>query len=83
MKPTVANQAAQVYFVKVGDIPVGVVVNPFNGKYGPAPQAGVWGTYKIPLSDLGVQGTSVYKFAIQDQTGASRNTFYLDNIGFQ
>jgi len=81
-KPTVANQAAQVYFVKVGDIPVGVVVDPFNGQYGPKPQVGVWGTYRIPLSDLGVKGTSVYKFAIQDQTGLSHNVFYVDNIGF-
>ena len=83
LKPTVANQTAQVYFVKVGDIPVGVVVNPFSGKYGPAPQPGVWTTYKIPLADLGVKGMSVYKFAIQDQTGLGHNTFYLDNVGFQ
>lgn len=83
IKPTVANQALQVYFVKVGDIPVGVVVNPFNGKYGPtAPQPGVWSTYRIPLSDLGVQNTSVYKFALQDQTGLGHNVFYVDNIGF-
>jgi hypothetical protein len=81
-KPTVANQTLQVYFVKVGDIPVGVDVNPFNGKYGPAPQVGVWGTYRIPLSDLGVKNTSVYKFALQDMTGLSHNVFYVDNIGF-
>ena len=81
-KPTVANQTAQVFFVKVGDIPVGVVVNPFSGQYGPKPQVGVWGTYRIPLSDLGVKGTSVYKFAIQDQTGLSKNVFYVDSIGF-
>jgi hypothetical protein len=43
---------------------------------------GVWGTYTIPLSDLGVKGTSVYKFAIQDQTGLGHSVFYLDNIGF-
>jgi hypothetical protein len=81
-KPTVANQTAQVYFVKVGDIPVGVVVNPFNGQYGPAPRVGVWGTYKIPMSDLGVLGKSIYKFAIQDQTGLPHNVFFLDDIGF-
>jgi hypothetical protein len=81
-KPTVANQSAQVFFVKVGDIPVGVVVNPFSGQYGPKPQVGVWSTYKIPLSDLGVKGTSIYKFAIQDQTGLGHNVFYVDNIGF-
>ena len=82
-KPTIANQKAQVYFVKVGDIPVGVTVNLFSGQYGPAPQPGVWGTYKIPLADLGVLNTSVYKFAVQDQTGLSNYVFYLDNIGFE
>lgn len=82
LKPTRVGQTAQVYFVKVGDVPVGIVVDPFSGKYGPAPQAGVWGTYKIPLAVLGVLKTSVYKFAIQDQTGTSDNVFYLDNIGF-
>jgi Calx-beta domain len=83
LKPTVANQTAQLYFMKVGDIPVGIDVNPFNGKYGPAPQAGIWATYKIPLSDLGVKDTSVYKFAIQDQTGLGHNVFYIDNLGFE
>lgn len=82
IKPSVANQTLQVYFVKVGDVPVGIDVNPFNGQYGPPPQVGVWTTYKIPLSDLGVPNTSVYKFAIQDMTGLSHNVFYLDNIGF-
>lgn len=82
IKPTVANQSAQVYFVKVGDVPVGLNVNPFNGQYGPPPQVGIWTKYKIPLSDLGVLDTSVYKFAIQDMTGLSGNVFYLDDIGF-
>jgi L,D-peptidoglycan transpeptidase YkuD (ErfK/YbiS/YcfS/YnhG family) len=82
-KPTVNNQQAQIYFMKVGDIPVGIDIDPFNGQYGPAPKAGVWATYKIPLKDLGVFNTSVYKFAIQDQTGLGHNTFYLDNVGFE
>jgi hypothetical protein len=43
---------------------------------------GEWGTYKIPLSDLGVLGKSIYKFAIQDQTGLPHNVFFLDDIGF-
>ena len=82
-KPTVDHQTAQVYFTKVGDVSTGVTVNPFSGQYGPQPQAGVWGTYRIPLAELGVQNTSVYKFAIQDQTGLKSNTFYLDDIGFE
>jgi hypothetical protein len=83
IKPTVASQSAQVYFTEVGDIPVGVDVDPFSGRYGPPPQAGVWSTYKIPLTDLGVANSSVYKFAIQDQTGLDSNLFYLDNVGFE
>jgi len=83
IKPTVANQAAQVYFEAVGDVPVGVHVDPFDGKYGPPPQPGTWTTYKIPLSDIGVANTMIYKFAIQDETGRASNVFYLDNVGFE
>jgi hypothetical protein len=64
------------------------VVNVAN--YGPAPVVGKWATYKIPLSAVLTQHSSgsavlvtgVYKFAIQDQSGQSRNTWYVDNIGF-
>jgi len=83
IKPTVANQTAQIYFTRIGDVAIGIDVDPFSGKYGPPPQAGIWSTYKIPLADLGVADTSVYKFAIQDQTGVANNVFYLDNVGFQ
>jgi hypothetical protein len=34
------------------------------------------------LSDLGVTGIHIYKFAIQDETGLQNNVFYLDEIGF-
>lgn len=80
LKPTVANQSWQVFFVKVGDVPVGIYVDPT--KYGPAPVAGQWNTYTIPLSDLGVLGTTIYKFGIADQTGLSNNVWYVDNVGF-
>jgi hypothetical protein len=80
LKPTVANQVWQVYFVKVGDVPVGIYLD--VTKYGPAPVPGKWATYTVPLSDLGVLGTSIYKFCIQDLTGLSRNTWYVDNVGF-
>ena len=82
LKPTVSNMQAQLYFMKVGDIPTGNTIDIFSGKYGPAPVAGQWNTYKIPLSDIGVQNENIYKFAIQDQTGMSTDVFYLDNIGF-
>jgi hypothetical protein len=80
LKPTRSDQVWQVYFVKVGDIPVGIAID--VSQYGPTPVAGQWGTYTVPLSVLGVAGTSIYKFAIQDQTGAQGNTWYIDNVGF-
>jgi hypothetical protein len=81
LKPTVANQKWNVYFVKVGDIPVGISIDASN--YGPAPVVGKWATYTVPLSALGVLGTDIYKFCIQDQTGLSNNTWYVDNVGFE
>jgi hypothetical protein len=80
LKPTVANQQWTVYFVKVGDIPVGISID--VAQYGPKPVAGQWNTYTVPLADLGVLGTTIYKFAIQDKTGLSNNTWYVDNVGF-
>ena len=80
LKPTVSNQKAQVYFMLVGDKPVGVGVDPF--KYGPAPEIGKWGVYTIPLADIGVARTKIYKFAIQDQTGLKSNVFYIDDVAF-
>jgi len=80
LKPTRAGQTWQVYFVKVGDVPVGISIN--VSEYGPVPVEGQWGTYTIPLSVLGVLGQPIYKFAIQDQSGASGNVWYIDNVGF-
>ena len=55
LKPTVAGKTWDLQFVKIGDVPVGVtILIDGRGTYGPAPQAGVWATYKIPLSALGV-----------------------------
>jgi hypothetical protein len=80
LKPTVANQQAAVYFMLVGDKPVGVALDPF--KYGPPPVAGQWATYTIPLVDIGVAKTKIYKFAIQDKTGRSDNVFYINDVAF-
>jgi hypothetical protein len=80
LKPTVANQTAQVYFMLVGDKPVGNGVDPF--KYGPAPVAGQWNVYTIPLADIGVAKMKIYKFAIQDKTGLASNVFYVDDVAF-
>jgi aryl-phospho-beta-D-glucosidase BglC (GH1 family) len=94
LKPTVTGQVWHLYFMQVGDK---LIIGPNGGaevvdvsKYGPAPVVGKWATYKIPLSAVLTQHstgsavlvTGVYKFAIQDQTGRSRNTWYVDNVGF-
>ena len=80
LKPTVANQQWTVYFVKVGDVPVGISLNVLD--YGPAPVVGQWNTYTVPLADLGVLGQPIYKFCIQDKTGLANNVWYADNVGF-
>lgn len=80
LKPTVANQVWHCMFHSVGDVAIGQPLRINN--YGPAPVVGKWATYKIPLSDLGVLNTTVYKFFIQDTTGLPTNLFYVDNVGF-
>jgi len=82
LKPTVPGQQWSSQFVGVGDValPSNCSVNVLN--YGPAPVAGQWATYTIPLADMCVLNQSLYKFAIQDQTGLSSNVWYVDNVGF-
>ncbi len=83
LRPTIANQKWDVYFVGVGDIPLAPGCGKsLPGGYGPAPVVGQWGVYTIPLADLCITGPSVYKFAIQDKTGLAVNTWYVDNAGF-
>lgn len=82
LKPTVPNQRWSLYFVGVGDVPLGSSCGVDVSKYGPAPQVGVWGSYSVPLADLCVLGKSVYKFGLQDQTGLAANTWYVYNVGF-
>ena len=94
LKPTVPNQVWTFYFMQVHDVQIigengkQIVLN--IADYGPAPQVGVWATYKIPLSLVLTQWasgspvyeTSVYKFGLQDETGLAQNTWYIDNVGF-
>lgn len=82
LKPTRVGQKWNVYFVGVGDVALPAGCGRDVLAYGPAPVAGQWATYTIPLADLCVLGKSVYKFAIQDQTGASVNTWYVNDVGF-
>jgi len=78
LKPTDAGAAFQVQFLLAGDKPTGVSV-PLS-KYGPL-QAGVWTTFSIPLADLGVAKTTIYKWACQNI--GSAKPWYINNARFQ
>jgi hypothetical protein len=41
-----------------------------------------WFTVSIPLSDLGAANSTVSRVAIQDNTGTTQPTFYVDELGF-
>jgi len=83
-KPTVANQVFDVGFMSAGDTPDGQTI--FNtSSYcsgGSNPALGQWESCKIPLSAFALTDTTILKFWISDQSGASSNHFYLDNVGF-
>ncbi len=84
LKPTVANQKWQIYFVAANGQSLGAGCGRNPASYGPSPAVGKWATYTIPLSDLCVSGNaSVYKFVVQDATGLSDNSWYVDNVGFE
>jgi hypothetical protein len=97
LKPMTGALQLQMYALRSGDVQIynssgsSYNINPMASKYGPTPQVGVIGTYKIPLADFltdyGPSGAgpatvenAFYKFAIQDQTGNPANGWYLNNI---
>jgi hypothetical protein len=85
LKPTVASQIFATGFAGFGDVADGnpvIVAGPAGSKYGPVPEAGVWGTYKIPLVDFALSNPLILKFSIADSTGLDTNLFYVDNVGF-
>lgn len=82
-KATVAGQKWNVYFVKVGDVALPSGCSAAVS----ATSVGVWETHVLTLSSMCVGaglagGTSIYKFAIQDQTGLAVNSWFLNNVGF-
>ena len=90
LKPTIAKQQWNCFALMVGDKNIvdtsGNQIAVDINKYGPAPQPGVWATYKIPLAAImthqGVQLKAMYKFDIHDETGLATNVFYVDNVKF-
>lgn len=73
MAPTRAGQSWQLVQPElpangVNDTPVpGGKTVTIEGTYGPMPQVGVFATYEIPLSVIAPNGTSIWKFGVQDQ----------------
>jgi hypothetical protein len=81
LKPTIPGQDWTIAFTRAGDIPTNIV-KPISA-YGPKPVMGVWADYVIPLADLGVdKDPALYKFGLQDQTGAVPNRWQFNNVGF-
>ena len=85
-KPTVDGELHGMGFAAIGDVGDGiaipVVAGPGMTKYGPVPQKGVWGCYKVPLADFKLTNPKVLKFSLTDGTGLATNKFYVDNVGF-
>jgi len=79
LKPTVANQTAQVYFMLVGDKPV---VRASIRSIRPGAGGGAVERVHHPIGRHRVAKTKIYKFAIQDQTGLASNVFYVDDVAF-
>lgn len=93
LKATIPGQVWSVQFLQAGDKNIpgsGVRVGGTDATYGPASKVGEWTRYLIPkallMTDhsgpqpLDVSG-SIYKGAVQDQTGSLSNVFYVDNWG--
>jgi hypothetical protein len=52
--------------------------------YGGNAVVGQFVTYTVPLEALGAAGlTTMYKFLLQDQTGSTGQTWYVNNVGFE
>jgi hypothetical protein len=80
LKPSITGDTFGIHAERVGDSPLPSVE---LLKYGPAMVAGKWGSYVIPLKDLGVYGdATLYKIVLGTHTNGP-DGFELDAIGFQ
>jgi hypothetical protein len=81
LKPSLTGDTFGIHAERIGDIDDRPHIELM--KYGPAAQAGVWGSYVIPLADLGVANdATLYKAVLQTHTNGP-NSWELDAIGFQ
>lgn len=97
LKPSVANQTWNAWVEyrndanhdPTGSTPGVTGIGNSSALYGPQAQAGVWNTYKLPLSLLmktatsdygGIIGGMFYKLGFADQTGLASNHYWVDNV---
>jgi hypothetical protein len=88
LKPQYSGQSFAIFMMRAGDIDPGQQYHKALLSYGPATVAGKWGSYVIPLADLGTLNDSyLYKLEIQDQTSTTSTnspTYWeMDSLGFQ
>lgn len=88
-KPTVANDAMVLRSELVGDKAVGTPVTLQDATYatdGKSPTPGVWGSYKIPLSAMGIGVPAgvptLYKLQFTNPNGSFARTQYFEQIAF-
>lgn len=80
LKPTITGDTFGIHAERVGDVGLPSIE---LLKYGPPCAAGKWGSYVIPLADLGVLGdATLYKVVLGTHTPGP-DTWELDAIGFQ
>jgi hypothetical protein len=86
LKPTTKGKVWDIVFFQIGDVLVNSpAVIDSRATYGPAPQAGVWASYKIPLAAMGVGPgaiSTVYKFLLHDHARIGANCWYAQNVYF-
>jgi hypothetical protein len=85
-KSSVANDPLTITSELEGDKIVGTSVVINDSTYGPTPKAGVWGTYKVPLSALGIGAPAgvpiLYKLALHNPSGTFARVEYFQQIEF-
>ncbi len=85
VKPTLPNAIFATAFAAINDVADGsavIVAGPGITKYGPVPQVGAWGAYKVPLADFGLTNPLIQKFTIAAGAGYAPDLYYVDNVGF-
>jgi hypothetical protein len=80
IKPSINGDTFGIHAERNGDSPL-PSIELMN--YGPAAVKGVWGSYVIPLSALGIAGdATLYKVVLATHTG-SADSWEMDAIGFK